>query len=354
MTGNPSLASDSSQNPCRSEQSGGSERFVIHISVDGLRPDAITALGPERLPNLYRLRDEGAWTDNARTVYASTSTLPNHVSQLSGYPVIGPQGHGWLTNSYFFWSGTLHGRRGAYLPSVFDRVHDCGLRTALYTGKGKFAVFERSYDAEHGAADLHGEDQGRNKLDVYVHDGDTGRLLDRFLGDMSLRPAHYSLLHLRDPDASGHISTWSLRDGSAYLRSVMRVDSYLGDILELIERSERLAGKTTVLLTADHGGGGASSASHSAAHKADNYTVPFYVWGPEVAPGELYRFNVGRRRDPGTAQTDDAPLLQPIRNADAANLLLGLLGLAAVKDSSINHAIPLRLQPQSWFESRPH
>ena len=39
---------------------------VIIISVDGLRPDAITNLGPTLLPNFYRLRNEGTGTDTSR------------------------------------------------------------------------------------------------------------------------------------------------------------------------------------------------------------------------------------------------------------------------------------------------
>lgn len=102
----PAVPSAFPENPPSSPQS------VILISIDGLRPDAITAHGPESLPALYRLRREGAFTDNARTAVTRTHTLPNHTGMITSRLVAGPDGHAWTWNKDPKLGDTVHRNKG--------------------------------------------------------------------------------------------------------------------------------------------------------------------------------------------------------------------------------------------------
>ena len=79
--------------------------YVVHISVDGLRPAFLQQLiSAGQAPNFAKLTAEGAWTFNARTDYDITVTLPNHVSMLTGRPIynkygLSNSGHRWTLNS---------------------------------------------------------------------------------------------------------------------------------------------------------------------------------------------------------------------------------------------------------------
>ncbi|MBT8444320.1 MAG: alkaline phosphatase family protein [Gammaproteobacteria bacterium] len=295
--------------------------YVVHISIDGLRPDAITTLGPGSAPNFYRLRTEGAFTDNARTDVNYTRTLPNHTSQLTGRGVNGVSGHNYTSNVMPPTSLTIHNNKGEYVNSVFNVAHDNGLSTGLYASKDKFVIFDQSYDQQ---------------IDSYRYDANTGVLLNDYLTAMTSTPFQYSMLHLRDPDSTGHAATWNLTPGSSYLNSVAAIDDALGDVLNTIESDTTLFGSTAIILTSDHGGQ-LGTYTHDPAVDSENYTIPFYVWGAGITAGmDLYLLNLFSRTDPGATQPAYTDPNQPIRNGDAANLALDLLGLGPVPGSTIN------------------
>jgi predicted AlkP superfamily pyrophosphatase or phosphodiesterase len=297
---------------------------VILVSVDGLRADAIATLGPERLPTLHRLRAEGAWTDNARTDPGFTVTLPNHVAMLTGRPTFGAGGHGWTGNGTPGPNETIHRRKGERVPSVFDAVGDAGLTTALFAGKPKFVLFEQSY----------GE-----RLAVALIDPDTPVLVDAFLAGFTEQRFAFVLLHLRDPDAAGHSRGFD-PEGSAYAEAIALVDGQLGRIVAAIEADPELRAGTVLILTSDHGGNGLG---HGNGDHPENYTIPFIVWGTRVVAGDLYALN-GDRADAGDERFGAAADPQPIRNGDAANLALSLLGLPPLAGSSFGVADPLTVR----------
>ncbi|MFQ5770753.1 MAG: alkaline phosphatase family protein [bacterium] len=304
-------------------------QYVIHVSVDGLRPDVITNLGPANLPNFFRLRMEGVFTDNARTDFDFTNTLPNHTDQLTSRPVSGSNGHNVNFNSDN--GGTVATAHGSYIASVFDVVHDHSLKTGMYASKSKFILFERSWNDSNGAPDTIGTDDGRDKIDFYRNNSNTTTLIDGFLSDFAETRQNYSFIHLQDPDPTGHSFGWG---SPSYNNAVIKMDRLLGRIFELIDQDPAAHNKIAIILTADHGGSGFS---HSDASNSNNYTVPFYVWGPGIPAGaDLYVLNLNSRKDPGTGRPDFQAMPQPIRNGAAANLALNLLGLESIPGSSIN------------------
>ncbi len=311
-------------------------KYVISISVDGLGSSYVQSLiDHDQAPNFRRFQSEGAWTNNARNDCDKSVTLPNHTDMLTGRGVKGPAGHNWTTNVEPGPNQTLHANKGFYLFSVFDVAHDYGLRTALYAGKKKFILYARSYDGDHG----HGNGHGTNKIDAFVCDGDSAGLTRKFVAAMSAQPFHYTFFHFAEPDASGHPHGWGSPE---YMAAVKTIDKCLGSMFRLIETNPALRGRTCILLTADHGGKGHD---HSDLAEPLDYTIPFYVWGPGVAAGkDLYALNRASRRDPGIERPSFAAPLQPIRNADGANLALMLLGLPRVPGSTINARQDLSVQ----------
>ncbi len=315
---------------------------VVHISVDGLNVAMLKSLlddSPDSVPGFGRLVAEGTYTFNARTDYSHTTTVPNHTSMITGRPVLQPDGqpntvhHGVTSNSPAS-TATIHSIGNpelGYIPSVFDVVHDRGLGTAFFASKTRLAAFlARSYDGQHGAPDLIGADDGRDKTDIYFnHEGDSDDAVTKYLEAMTATPREYSLVHIVDPDYAGHASNW---ESDVYRQAVLATDERVKRILDYVTTDADFAGKTAIILTTDHGGTGET---HTTEDDPGSYTIPTFLWGPEIPAGvDLYSI-LANRGDPGDERPDYNAPVQPLRNGDTGNLALALLGLPPVPGSSM-------------------
>lgn len=317
--------------------------FVIHISIDGLRPDYMqNVIDAGNAPNLQRLQEEGAWTNNARTDYTYSVTLPNHISMITGRPVSQPVGmpntihHGYIDNGTPLTTWTLHNQGNLNVPykaSTFDVVHDAGGATALYASKSKFVIFDQSYNATTGAAHANGSD----KIDTFFAPEVTATMQSQLLTDIASQHFNYTFIHYADTDDVGHTAGWG---STTWMNALTVVDSYLGQVLNLVQSDPVLAGRTAVIVGADHGGTGTG---HSDATSAFNYTVPLFVWGVGVSHGDLYALNSDTRVNPGTSRPSYVVAGQPIRNGDTGNLALALLELGPIPGSLINASQTLRV-----------
>ena len=111
------------------------------------------------------------------------------------------------------------------------------------------------------------------------------------------------------------------------------MDTLLGELLSVIQNGQ-LANRTALIVTSDHGG---VDYSHLDPSVEFSYRIPFYVLAPGVAPGDLYAL-LEQRVAPGSENPEYDAADQPIRNGDAGNLALDLLGLEPIPDSVMHGA----------------
>ncbi len=315
---------------------------VILIAVDGLQVQGLKELlAAGKVKAFQRLIDEGVSTLNARTDATYSITLPNMSAMMTGRPVTAVAGRPADVFHGYTWNGpprpgeTLHnGGNPAlpYVPSVFDVVHDHGGSTALYASKTKFALFDISWNEVHGAPDTVGSDEGRDKIDRFVVEPDTARLTDTVVAALRSAPPRFAFLHLADPDAAGHGIGWGT---PTWLAAVTHVDTQIGKVLDAVAAEPRLRDSTVVIVTTDHGGFGNN---HFDIANPLIHTIPFFVWGRRIERGVDAYKAFARRHDPGATRPDFTATAQPLRNGDAGNLALDLLGLPAIPGSTMRDA----------------
>lgn len=315
-------------------------KHIIHISVDGLRGDFLRTLieSPDSpYVTFQRLRAEGAVTFNARCDYALSLTVPNHTTMLTGRPSLAEPPlppdlqHGYTANTSSF-TTVLHqaGSPPGYKASVFDRVHDHGLRTGLFVTKNQLFFYNHSYGPEHGAPDTTGEDNGRAKIDVaFVKHADSPAMVARFLSEMEDSLPAYSFLHFAEADYAGHSSGWT---SPQWRQAVLLIDTQLGLILKALDERPALKAATALVLSADHGGG-EPYYTHVDPQYVENVTIPLVLWGPGLPQSADAYTLFSNRYDPGSRIVSNTDPHQPLRNGDTGNIALALLGLPPIEGS---------------------
>lgn len=280
---------------------------VVVVSIDGLASYAVTA---ELMPVLTGLLARGAGTLNARTEAEMTVTLPNHTGMVTSRRIDAAAGGHGVT-----WNEPSPRNVRAGVASVFSVIAGDGGDSAVFTGKEKFEMWDRSWP---------------RAIDRFEVEPSLVALTAAVVADLEHRRRDLTFVHVAEPDVAGHAHGWGSR---LYDDAVQRADAALGQVVRTIEADPQRARRTILIVTADHGGRRGEPA-HEDAAAPDDYTIPFVVWGPGVVHADLYRINPDYR-DPGTGRPSYAGP-QPVRNAAVGNLVLDLLGLPPIPGSQVD------------------
>lgn len=299
---------------------------VVVVAVDGLRPNAFTsASDADRTKHLRELRAAGASTMNARLAYERSTPLPNTLSLLTGRPVVKKRGgHGVKHDEDR--GRTLHETAGQYVSSVFDRVHNGGRSTAVYTSRSSATIMKRSWNNKNGGTDPVGRDNGRKKLSKFVLYRDKDKLVaKRAMQDLGSRPKTFTYVELSALKRIGDATKYG---GPKYAAALNRVDKQVSGIVRTVSHNAATAGHTMVVIV------GGSAGAKAGNRKPASYTTPLVVWGPGVVAGaDLYDLNPAWT-NPGKAKVPYKS--NPIFTGVVANLALAVLGLAPLPGSSLN------------------
>lgn len=251
-------------------------RRVVLVSVDGLRADALERYHP---PTLNRLAAEAAFTSRARTVLPSL-TAPAHLSLFSSVP---PDGHG------IFGDDIQYTQEMASLDPLFRHGARSGLHARAFMARD--SPLEQ-LEVALGCRLAFGLDS------LTLVDPGADRIVEAALPTLADPEVEMVFVHLPDPDMAGHAHGF---ESPEYRDAVLRADAALAELVEV------LGPETLLVVTSDHGGGGAFGSHQHGSGSEEDVRIPLLFHGPRVVPGA----------DPGEASI-----------LDVAPTILWSLGLA--------------------------
>lgn len=247
---------------------------VIVIGIDGMSPDGVQKA---ETPIMDKVLKAAAYTWNCEAVLP-TSSSPNWASMIMG---AGPDKHGVTSNAWQPHKQTIelecegtkrNGKPSGIWPTIFGelRRQKPEAKIACFND---WLAFNRLF--EKGVVN---RQRDANLLQAASHKGYKG-ITKKACRYFKKHKPDFMFVHLDHVDHAGH------HDGHGtpeYYASVAVADEKIGDILEAVMEAG-VAGKTIVLITADHGGIGHGHGGDT----PEERFVPWILTGPSVVNGEL-------------------------------------------------------------------
>lgn len=225
-----------------------SDKKVILISIDGMRPDGVKQCGNKYADELIK---KASYTFSARTVFPSI-TLPCHLSMFLSVP---PERHGTLSNTYAVQVRPVNG--------LFEQLKLFGKKSFMYAGWQPIRNISRDESLT---------------MSKFVHALSFDGSVDTMLTDMAIedikkyKPDFVFLYMVETDDKGGHDKGWM---SGEYLK-------YLSCALDNAKRVQELFGdEYEIVITADHGG-------HDRMHGTEmpeDMTIPMFYIGESFETG---------------------------------------------------------------------
>ncbi|MEC7043000.1 MAG: S8 family serine peptidase, partial [Candidatus Thermoplasmatota archaeon] len=233
---------------------------VLIIGIDGVRGDVANIVSSEDNSAFGRMQQEGAWTYSSDVGPISVSG-PSWSSMLTGV---------WCDRHGVFDNGFDNHKLDSN-PDIFELIeaHDSSLETTSL-------VYWEPIDSTIIGKDI-ADSQERFEEDEDLH----VRAVEILQDDSSL---DVLFVAYDDPDYAGHRHGFSPLS-EEYVDAVKLADQRAFELLEILDDRDPFE-EWLVIITSDHGGGGAFEFSHSPSTEIDRTTL-MMVMGGDTVLGEM-------------------------------------------------------------------
>ena len=234
---------------------------VLIIGIDGVRGDVANIVSSEDNSAFGRMQQEGAWTYSSDVGPISVSG-PSWSSMLTGV---------WCDRHGVFDNGFENHKLDSN-PDIFELIesHDSSLDTTSL-------VYWEPIDSTIIGNDI-ADTQERFEEDEDLH----SRAIEILQDDSSL---DVLFVAYDDPDYAGHRHGFSPLS-EEYVEAVKLADQRAFELLEILDERITIGEDWLVIITSDHGGGGAFEFSHSPSTEIDRTTL-MMVRGGDTVLGEM-------------------------------------------------------------------